>query len=137
MKQLVMLAAVAALGFGAAAAKPGHDPEGGPGGHFDRMDKNGDGKITADEMDASHREMVDAADTNRDGAITREEMRALHERKIAERMGDTNGDGSVSRAEFDAKSKERFDALDTNKDGVISADEAKKGRPGHGGRGDR
>ena len=136
MKYLGIVAAVAALSLaaGVAAAKPGHEGRG-PGGHFDKMDKNGDGKLTADEMDAHHKEMVAAADANRDGALTKDEMEAFHKKKMAERMGDANGDGSISRSEFDAKSKERFDRLDTNGDGVLSADELKAGRRGHGGDG--
>ncbi len=62
---------------------------GGPGGHwgergghggergarmFERFDKNGDGRLTVDEVPTPVWEHLKAADLNQDGAITREEI---------------------------------------------------------------
>lgn len=105
------------------------------GGHWDRLDANGDGKITADEMDARQAELFADADANGDGAITREEMMAFHKARRAEhmreRMGDANGDGVVDRKEFMAAAEAHFKELDKNGDGVISEDELSAPRERH------
>ncbi len=44
------------------------------GGRFARLDQNGDGKLTWDEMTASARARFDALDTNHDGFIDDSEM---------------------------------------------------------------
>lgn len=46
-------------------------------------DKNGDGKISREEANASLPRLAknfDAIDTNKDGFVTKEEMRAFHEK---------------------------------------------------------
>lgn len=109
------------------------DQHGGRG--FDRMDKNGDGKITAEEMSDMHADMMAEADANGDGAITREEMKAFHEARREEwrkdHNPDTNGDGVVSKDEFVAAAAERFDKMDKNGDGVLSDDEKPHRRGRH------
>ena len=50
-------------------------------------DKNGDGKISREEANASLPKLArhfDEIDTNKDGQITREEMRAFREKRHAE-----------------------------------------------------
>lgn len=122
-----ILAAGLAAGGVAWAGPGGHR-----GGHFDRLDENGDGALTRDELDARQREFFDAADADRDGRLTQDEMRAHHEKKRAERrgkrLGDANGDGKVSKAEYEAAAEERFRKLDKNKDGFISDAEMEEAR---------
>lgn len=51
-------------------------------------DKNGDGKISREEANASLPKLArhfDEIDTNKDGQITREEMRAFREKRHAEK----------------------------------------------------
>lgn len=51
-------------------------------------DKNGDGKISREEANASLPKIAkhfDEIDTNRDGQITREEMRAFRDKRHAEK----------------------------------------------------
>lgn len=113
---------------------------GGKGRGFDRMDANGDGKVTADELNERHEALIEAADADGDGAVTEAEMQAFHQAKRAEWRAknnpDTNGDGLVSRQEFQAASDKRFDRMDKNGDGVLSEDERPQ-RRGHHRRGKR
>ncbi len=51
---------------------------------FDRWDRNGDGKLTRDELPEKARPNFDRADTNGDGVISREEDAAFRNRRPAE-----------------------------------------------------
>ncbi len=141
MKNIIVgLVATAGFSLIAATAIAG---EGRGGKGFDRMDANGDGEISTEEIEArddarkAHRaQMMAEADANGDGSVSREEFDAFREAKRAERNPDKNGDGVVDRAEFVAKAEERFDKLDKNGDGVLSEDEQHRGR-GHGRHGQR
>ncbi|MES2834606.1 MAG: EF-hand domain-containing protein [Pseudomonadota bacterium] len=67
---------------------------------FDRMDANGDGVITSEEMgDEGGRggRMLERADANNDGRITRAEMQAGSQAMF--RRMDSNGDGKVTEEE--------------------------------------
>lgn len=102
------------------------------GGGMERLDKDGDGRISRAEFDAGKAEREQrmaargadsarmggktrhafdfaAADGNRDGYLVRSELRAYHERQRPER-----------EAEFAKRSAERFAAADINKDGKLS-----------------
>lgn len=60
-------------------------------------------------------------DKNGDGFITRDEVPERRADRFAEL--DTDKDGKVSRSEMVEGALRRFDALDTNKDGQITPDE--------------
>ncbi len=131
-KIIVGLIAGAGLSLVAASAIAG---EGKGGKHFDRLDTNGDGEISAEEMNApgqarhEHREtMMTEADTDGNGSLSREEVKAYHKAKKAARNPDKNGDGVVDHDEFLAKAEERFEKLDKNGDGVLTDDERKHHR---------
>lgn len=110
---------------GAVLAEPG-----GKGSRFEKLDANGDGKVTEQELAARRSAMIEAADQNGDGALTESEMHAFREAKRAERRAkrnpDKNGDGVIDRAEYDLAADERFERMDKNGDGVISEDERKR-----------
>ena len=135
-----LIAAACIIGVAATAATVSAKPRGGD--RFDKMDANGDGIVTAAEMDARQDALIDAADANGDGGVTAEEFRAYRKAKRDERRAknnpDTNGDGVIDRAEFLAKAEQRFDRLDKDNNGVISEDErrSKRGRHHRGHRGE-
>jgi hypothetical protein len=114
-KTLSILALSAVIGLGAVhamAADPTTPPAppagdqgpgpGGPGGHeggpghfMKDADKNNDGFLTRDEMEAKQKEHLDEmfakADTDHDGKLSREELKAFHEQmraKMQERFKD-------------------------------------------------
>ena len=57
---------------------------------FMKMDSNGDGKISAEEWTAAHKDMYMKMDTNGDGKVTPDEMKAGFEKK-REMMGKPGG----------------------------------------------
>jgi Ca2+-binding EF-hand superfamily protein len=124
-----------ALGLASAATLAVGAPEGRDARGFERLkqaDTNGDGMISRAEaaalpMIAKHFDEIDA---NHDGQITADELRAFHEKRRAEQFKkvDTNGDGKISKAEAQANAPrlyEHFDQLDINKDGFLTPDELK------------
>lgn len=58
-----------------------------PGGLFQRLDRNQDGKLTRDELPAERRALFNRIDSNRDGVITAEEDRAFLQRRVGQRFG--------------------------------------------------
>lgn len=132
MKKIV-IAAVCIVGVAASAAAVSAKPRGGE--RFEKLDANGDGIVTATEMDARQAELLRDADANGDGGLTEEEFRAHRKAKRKEwrekNNPDTNGDGLVDRVEFLAAAEKRFDRLDKDGDGVISEDERRSMRGRH------
>ncbi len=133
MKKGIAASMAAVLIGGAAFAGPGK---------FSKADKDGDGRISVEEIDERHREFLAKADADKDGFITEAEMAALHEAKRTEmkarRFPDANKDGFVDRREFEDAARARFDELDKNRDGRLSEEEARAGyKRGHGDRGGR
>jgi Ca2+-binding EF-hand superfamily protein len=109
-----------------------------PEERFKRLDKNGDGKWTQDEVPTQAWERLSRFDANKDGAITKEELqkgrpggpgartdKPRGRRTPGEMMArlDTNKDGKLSQAEVPANVWERISRLDKNKDGEISKEE--------------
>lgn len=123
------------------------------GMHGDRLDKNGDGKISREEAAAFPRlaQQFDQIDANRDGSLDREEMAAHHQAMMADhhrnletrfQQADSNGDGGLTLEEAKAGKiipvVHHFAELDADKDGKVTMAELKaagldQGR--HGGRG--
>ena len=119
---------------------------------FDRLDANGDGRISRNEWrydyemfrradqnsdnilsrreflnadtDTDREDNFDSLDANNDGRIERSEW---HSSTDAFRWLDRNGDGVLSQAEVvgDGQTRQidRFDAIDTNNDGRITPNE--------------
>jgi len=108
---------------------------------FSRLDKNNDGQLAADEVDAGKRSLFDrlvrTADKNKDGKLSREEFAAGTKRpappadtprparpqfdpqQVFARL-DKNGDGKLTKDEAPDRLKENFDRIDANKDGHIA-----------------
>lgn len=121
-KTILIVAILAASAIGSAAYAKGQK-----GDHFSRFDKDGDGKVPVEELDARHRDFIGQADKDGDGYITKDEMKAFHEARMAEhkarRFPDANNDGKVTRREFEDAARDRFNELDANGDGLLTGEE--------------
>lgn len=130
---------------------PGGRPGGGPPSgeqfvkHIMGFDKDGDGKVTKEELPEPMQRMLQRGDTNEDGAIDREEAEKLVEQLerfrrdrpqggpggagFVERMMnlDRDGDGKVTQDEMPDWMRARvLERADTNGDGAIDQEEAEK-----------
>jgi Ca2+-binding EF-hand superfamily protein len=108
-------------------------------GMLKRIDTSGDGRVTADEWQASSLQRFVRLDADGDGAISAEEMSVRHGKGMdgdaagghRMKMGhggmldraDSDGDGQISRAEWDAAGTDMFARMDQNGDGKIAVDE--------------
>ena len=88
---------------------------------FARLDLNGDGKLTQDELNAA---------TEGGDATANEQRPRTGLSARAFENADTNGDGVITRQEVEAQTRARFKALDANADGKVSQDELASGREG-------
>lgn len=96
-------------------------------------DADGDGRITADEIDLARAALVAGADASGDGDISLEEYEAIFVELMRDRLVDSfqalDGDasGQITAPEFDDALSRIIDRMDRNEDGVIDADD----RRGH------
>lgn len=96
------------------------------------MDRNGDGKVSADEHAAGARQMFVTMDGNGDGKVTAAEMEAAHDKvtgqaaaRLKSKVGtltDKKGAQSAS-AGSDLSAADKIKAVDKNGDGVLTAEE--------------
>jgi Ca2+-binding EF-hand superfamily protein len=136
---LCLMSAWLAIAAGPAAAQAADDP----GGRLferllSRLDKDGDGALSAAEGQAVAERMFEHRDGNGDASLTRDEFMATRgggrlsaEQKAkleafrAQRFGemDKNGDGQVSAEEYFNAVQGRFEAADADHDGRVTKDE--------------
>jgi Ca2+-binding EF-hand superfamily protein len=83
---------------------------------FGKMDVNGDGTVTAAEMDAAQAAMP--PDPNARAMSSQDKIKAI----------DTNKDGSLSAEEHATGAKTMFEKMDKDKDGFLTVAELQKGR---------
>ncbi len=87
---------------------------------FNRLDTNGDGRITRDEW---HYDMQSfrSADRNGDGVLSRQEFVGNQQWRQADQFNslDVNGDRRITRDEWQG-SPRSFDRADRNSDGVVT-----------------
>ncbi len=103
------------------------------GGPLAAFDADGDGAISAAELDAGlakqQADLLAKVDANADGAVSAEELAAIADDRLAGRLEawDTDADGAVSAAELAAhlaaKKTAILERFDANGDGSIGADE--------------
>jgi len=132
--------------------KPGEGkgrPGGGAAELFKRADKNGDKKLTEDEVPAQAWARLSKADKDSDGSVTIEELQAAGgNRPGGDRPGggghgerlkemDKNGDGNLSKDEVPERAWEFLSRADKNGDDVLSKEELEGMRAAGGGRGGR
>jgi len=99
----------------------------------EKIDRDNDGKITQDEIDASRRERFGKLDANQDGSLTLEEFQALarHDRmrdRLADRFQtmDNNGDSVLTSEEFMAPISDIVNKRDRDGDGALTRDEIRQ-----------
>ena len=106
---------------------------------FEELDTNGDGLVTADELEALSAARFTEMDTNGDGVISAEEMLASMQEKAQKRMSkgvermieklDEDGDGALSADEMPQRDNTRMIGhLDEDDDGAVSAEEYEAGK---------
>jgi hypothetical protein len=130
-----MTLSVAAYAHGPYQNAPGQGM--GPGmmqgyGWGGMLDRDGDGRISAEEAALRHETLFHELDADGDGVLSEEEFMAdwagaygpRQQRREAhrrERFGqlDGNGDGQVDQGEFMAAGREHYQQLDTDGDGQV------------------
>jgi Ca2+-binding EF-hand superfamily protein len=95
-----------------------------------RMDQNKDGKISRQEYLNATVALFGSLDKNRDGVLTKEEMQANKKIDADQwiREADTNQNGKIHKSEHQRAAKKRFFSLDKDKSGYIDRNEWKSSR---------
>lgn len=127
MKKLLIAAVAATL-----VATPAAAQWFGGGDAFANADANQDGMITRAEFAATRAANFGRLDRNGDGAVSKDDlgrlarMRAQAAQRFDQliKAADTNGDGKVTRQEFAAAPMPMFDRADANGDGQVDRSEA-------------
>ena len=100
---------------------------------FDAADADGDGTVTAAEIDAYRTAQIGAVDASGDGSLSIEEFDELYRSLTRTRMVDifqdldADGDGQITPAEIDTRMARLIERLDRDGDGSITMQ-----RPGQG-----
>ncbi len=97
---------------------------------FNRLDDNGDGAITVDEVNEAIWQRVLPADADNSESVTQEELQQYRDSlpsRLFRRLDD-NGDLSITQDEVNERIWERLSDRDANEDGVISPDELSESR---------
>ncbi len=140
---IVTGALIATMGLASiAVAHEGRGMRGGMEQMFEEVDANGDGLITAAEIEAAREARFAEMDSNGDGFVTAEEIAAFADDRRGKRAArmierlDANDDGKLSAEEMATRGPGRMlERLDANGDGALSKEElaeARKMRGGHG-----
>jgi len=110
---------------------------GGEGHGLARFDRDGNGVVSRDEMRAAASEHFDKVDANKDGRITADEMQAAGRDRASKHFAkkDKNGDGKLTRDEVAHMPDQVFARIDANHDGALAPDELAAAHQGHGDRG--
>jgi Ca2+-binding EF-hand superfamily protein len=143
-RSLLALAAALAVGIaGAAAAQTATDSTGAAGTEgagdrhqmmFKRIDADGNGSITQQEMETWRSKAVFRLDADNDGKVTKEEVQQHMAQRQAEggqapdssrffSTYDANGDGAIDEEELKNGGSQRFQTADTDANGELSMEE--------------
>lgn len=109
--------------------------------NFSQLDTDGNGEISADEMQARANGRFAQMDTNGDGVVTATELEEMSSRRVARLMerADANKDGQLTQDEMrEARQTQRMarmmERFDTDGSGGLSPEEfraAGEARKGH------
>lgn len=135
--KLTLAAATLGLLGASVALAAGPGPFGkGPG--LMKLDANGDGVITREEVAAARAKRFAKRDANGDGVITAAELDAAIMKRLEKRKArlryrllarlDADGDGKVTKDEFVNKRDRLFSRLDRDGDGRITREEIGQAR---------
>ena len=138
----LMVAGALAVPAMASAQGIGHGFGQRSGEWFARMDANGDGVVSSEEIARFSEQRFASADADKDGNVTADEFKAARMKRREQRMErrfselDRNGDKTVTREEFTAgaaaravlHASRRFKRMDADGDGAVSYDEMKAAR---------
>ena len=134
MKRLILAAALAGTALAgptlaqtAAPAAPTAKPM--------RADANGDGVVTRAEAAAAADARFTALDRNRDGKLSADEMPGRRWKRDDSTPRPDAGRPDITREAFRARALERFDRMDANRDGRVDKSEREAMRARGGGRG--
>jgi Ca2+-binding EF-hand superfamily protein len=128
-KVLMSLAAVAAIGIGAATAATNptkKSTEVKADRMIKRLDLNKDGAVSVDEAMKRATDRFAKADLDKDGKVTKAEIDKVMAGKSEEKRAkllkryDKDGDGVITTAEVQAKIEKRLGKLDGDKDGKVT-----------------
>ncbi len=92
---------------------------------FKKSDVNNDGKISKKEYTDAVGKTFNKLDKNKDGYLASDELQATDKVAVEKFMkeADINKDGKISKEEFTGAAEKRFKFLDKNNDGYIDQKE--------------
>lgn len=138
MRQPIVLPVILAAAIAAGLPGQAQDAGGSAAAIFARLDSDGNGRVTADEIGAAKARQFARVDRNADGLIDAGELEAMRARlarfaamadgvmvERAMRL-DADGDGALSLPEYTGHSPV-FALLDSDGDGAVSEAEFKRG----------
>jgi len=134
MKKSVILMGATALAIAVAAVAGQASPRGERAAlNFADMDVDGDGRLTAADLEAFRADRFARIDSDGDGAVTLEEFSARASADAAERAGrmferlDADADGRLGRDVLERRGRgpdpRMIERFDTDGDGALSEDE--------------
>lgn len=136
MKRTLKLAGITLLAMPIAAYGGDRSHYGKRGQGFEDVlntyDKNSDGSVTQDEVDAFRADRLAEFDSDGDGSLSLDEYEALWLDAFREKMVDNfqrhddDGDGRITIAEFGEEQKNWVARMDINDDGVLNLDDRPK-----------
>lgn len=100
-------------------------------GYMEKVDTDGNGKISKAEAEAARETHFKSADADGNGSVSLEEFLAMEERrrqmKLKRRFerSDKNGDGVLTSDELEPRHGGHFEKMDKDGDGEISEEERK------------
>lgn len=104
------------------------EPEREPEVTFQRLDDDGDGKLSRDELSMIARARFGQLDRDNDGVLSFDEFRELGSQRDPEttfRRLDADENGRIARDELPEWLRARFENVDTNDDGFVDENEMK------------